>query len=153
MKLKAGEESNNPEMTGEPESRNQIGLPQGLFGFPEIRSMDLVYDKEELPFMWLREEKPDGLAFIVLEPGGIIPNYSVEVADGDVEVLGITGPEDTLILNIVTLPPDQSGKIFLNLVGPIIVNRATLVAKQCIINNHEEFSARHVLNIGGNEGL
>ena len=153
MKLKAGEESNNPEMTGETEARNQIALPQGLFGFPEIRTMDLLYDQEELPFMWLREEKPDGLAFIVLEPGGIIPNYSVEVADGDVEVLGITGPEDTLILNIVTLPPDQSGKIFLNLVGPIIVNRATLVAKQCIINNHEEFSARHVLNIGGDEGL
>ena len=152
MKLKAGEESNNPEMTGETESRNQITLPQGLFGFPEIRSMDLVYDKEELPFMWLREEMKDGLAFIVLEPGGIIPNYSVEIADSDVGILGITGPEDTLILNIVTLPPDQSGKIFLNLVGPIIVNRATLVAKQCIINNHEEFSARHALDIGG-EGL
>ncbi|MDC0156624.1 flagellar assembly protein FliW [Verrucomicrobia bacterium] len=152
MKLKAGEESNNPEMTGETESRNQITLPQGLFGFPEIRSMDLVYDKEELPFMWLREEKKDGLAFIVLEPGGIIPYYSVEIADSDVGILGITGPEDTLILNIVTLPPDQSGKIFLNLVGPIIVNRATLVAKQCIINNHEEFSARHALDIGG-EGL
>ena len=28
--------------------------------------------------MWLREEQKDGLAFIVLEPGGIIPNYSVE---------------------------------------------------------------------------
>ena len=152
MKLKAGEESNNPEMTGETVSRNQITLPQGLFGFPEIRSMDLVYDKEELPFMWLREEKKDGLAFIVLEPGGIIPNYSVEIADSDVGILGITGPEDTLILNIVTLPPDQSGKIFLNLVGPIIVNRASLVAKQCIINNHEEFSARHALDIGG-EGL
>ena len=74
--------------------------------------MDLVYDQEELPFMWLREEKKDGLAFIVLEPGGIIPNYSVEIADGDVEVLGITGPEDTMIVNIVTLPADQSGKNF-----------------------------------------
>jgi|TARA_B110000495_G_C22666087_1_gene393972 flagellar assembly factor FliW len=153
MKLKAGEESNNPGMTGESETRNQIALPQGLFGFPEMRSMDLVYDKEELPFMWLREEQKDGLAFIVLEPGGIIPNYSVEITDGDVRVLGITGPEDTLILNIVTLPPDQSGKISINLVGPIIVNRVTLVGKQCIINNHEEFSARHVLNIGGDGGL
>jgi len=66
--------------------------------------------------------------------------------------LDITGPEDTMILNIVTLPPDQSGKICLNLVGPIIVNRRNLTGKQCIINNHEEFSARHVLDVGG-EGL
>ena len=38
--------------------------------------------------MWLREEKKDGLAFIVLEPGGIIPEYSVEVSDADVNILG-----------------------------------------------------------------
>ena len=56
MKLEAGEDSNNPDI-GQTETRNQITLPQGLFGFPEIRSMDLVYDQEELPFMWLREEK------------------------------------------------------------------------------------------------
>ena len=99
--------------------------------------------------MWLRQDDHDGLAFIVIEPGGIIPNYSVEVADADVQILGISGPEDTMILNIVTLPSNQTGKISLNLVGPIIVNRKTLVGKQCIINNHEEYSARHILDVSG----
>ena len=146
MKLKIDEDSNNPEI-GSTESRNRIKLPQGLFGFSDLREMELLYDQEELPFMWLREDKKDGLAFIVLEPGGIIPEYSVEITDADVEVLGVTGPEDTMILNIVTLSPEQPGVISLNLVGPIIVNRLTLVAKQCIINNHEQFSARHVLDL------
>ena len=54
-----------------------------------------------------------------------------------------------MILNIVTLPHDQSGKISLNLVGPIIINRRSLVGKQCIINNHEQYSARHTLDVGG----
>ena len=151
MKLKLDDDSNVPEI-GHAETRSEIKLPQGLFGFAEIRSMELVFDQDELPFMWLREQKQDGLAFIVLEPGGIINNYSVEIADADVKLLDITGPEDTMILNIVTLPPDQSGKICRNLVGPIIVNRRNLTGKQCIINNHEEFSARHVLDVGG-EGL
>ena len=102
--------------------------------------------------MWLRENKSDGLAFIVLEPGGIIPNYTVEIADADVKHLKISSPMDTMILNIVTLLPEQSGRISLNLVGPIIVNRNSLVGKQCIINNHEEYSARHILDITG-EGL
>jgi len=102
--------------------------------------------------MWLREEQEDGLAFVVLEPGGVLPDYSVEIADADIKVLGITGPEDTMILNIVTLLPEQASKISLNLVGPIIVNRKTLVGKQCIINNHEDYSARHILDVGG-EGL
>ena len=45
----------------------------------------------------------NGLAFIVIEPGGIIPDYAVEISDADVEIFGITGSEDTMILNIVTL--------------------------------------------------
>lgn len=148
MKLEVGGGSENLDLS-QAVSRNKVSLPDGLFGFPEIRSMELVFDQDELPFMWLREDKQDGLAFVVIEPGGVIPNYSVEIADGDVELLNISGPEDTMILNIVTLPPDQSGKISLNLVGPIIVNRKNLIGKQCIINNHEEFSARHILDVGG----
>ena len=66
MKLKLDEDSNNPELN-QSEARSEIQLPQGLFGFAEIRKMELVYDQEELPFMWLREQKKDGLAFIVLE--------------------------------------------------------------------------------------
>ena len=75
MKLKVDDDSNVPEI-GHAETRSEIKLPQGLFGFAEIRSMELVFDQDELPFMWLREQKQDGLAFIVLEPGGIINNYS-----------------------------------------------------------------------------
>ncbi|MDG1138864.1 MAG: flagellar assembly protein FliW [Opitutales bacterium] len=151
MKLNLGEDSNNPELDASI-SQNKLILPQGLFGFSQIRAMELMFDKEELPFMWLREEKEDGLAFVVLEPGGVLPDYSVEIADADIKILGITGPEDTMILNIVTLLPDQANKISLNLVGPIIVNRKTLTGKQCIINNHEDYSARHILDVGG-EGL
>ena len=132
-------------------TRNEDSLPQGLFGFPDIRSMELVFDKEELPFMWLREQVQDGLAFVVLEPGGIVQNYAVEISDADIQILGISGSEDTMILNIVTISSEHPGKISLNLVGPIIVNRTTLVAKQCIINNHEEFSARHMIDVGDTE--
>ena len=101
MKLNLDEDSKNPDLKSV-EHRNRISLPQGLFGFPDIREMELVFDQEELPFMWLREDKKDGLAFIVVEPGGIIPDYSVEITDSDVDVLGIKGNEDTMILNIVT---------------------------------------------------
>ena len=52
--------------------------------------------------MWLREEKTDGLAFIVIEPGGIIPDYSIEISDGDVDLLKLL--ERVLVSNIVTLP-------------------------------------------------
>ena len=146
MKLNIGEEL---KVGGVESSQNshQLSLPQGLFGFSEIKAMELFYYQEELPFMWLREKDKNGLAFIVIEPGGVIPDYSVEISDADVEILGITGSDDTMILNIVTLPSEQSSKISVNLVGPVIVNRQSLVAKQCIINNHDKYSARYLLDL------
>jgi len=55
MKLKVDDDSNAPEI-GHAETRSEIKLPQGLFGFAEIRSMELVFDQDELPFMWLRSK-------------------------------------------------------------------------------------------------
>ena len=79
MKLNLQDELPNS-LDSVPVTRNEVSLPQGLFGFPDIRSMELVFDKDELPFMWLREQVQDGLAFVVLEPGGIVQNYSVEIS-------------------------------------------------------------------------
>jgi len=146
MKLNIGDELKTSGVESS-QKTHQLTLPQGLFGFSEIRSMELFYDKEELPFMWLREQNKNGLAFIVIEPGGIIPDYAVEISDADVALLGITGSDDTMILNIVTLPSEQSSKISVNLVGPVIVNRNSLVAKQCIINNPDKYSARYLLDL------
>jgi len=145
MKLIVSDEVVNGEQCSQ--HTHILDVSGGLFGFPDIQKMQLFYDVEELPFMWLREDNQDGLAFIVIEPGGIIPDYTVEVSDNDVEYLGISGADDTMILNIVTLPSEGNSKISVNLVGPVIVNRNTFVAKQCIINNHEKYSARHILDL------
>lgn len=145
MKLIVSDEVVNGEQCSQ--HTHILDVSGGLFGFPDIQKMELFYDVEELPFMWLREDNQDGLAFIVIEPGGIIPDYTVEVSDNDVEYLGISGADDTMILNIVTLPSEGNSKISVNLVGPVIVNRNTFVAKQCIINNHEKYSASHILDL------
>ena len=145
MKLIVSDEVVNGEQSSQ--HIHILDVSGGLFGFPDIQKMELFYDVEELPFMWLREDNQDGLAFIVIEPGAIIPDYTVEVSDNDVEYLGISGADDTMILNIVTLPSEGNSKISVNLVGPVIVNRNTFVAKQCIINNHEKYSARHILDL------
>ena len=124
-------------------------MNDGLFGFPDVVSMEIVFDKEEWPFMWIQEKNKQGMRFIVIEPSGdIIPNYLVEISDADVKSLGITGIDDTMILNIVTLNPEYPGRISVNLVGPIVINRKTRMGRQCILSNHEEYSARHVINIG-----
>ena len=125
---------------------NEFYLPNGLVGFPTINNVDVIYDEEQLPFMWLRSNAEADLSFIVIQPNGIVDDYSVKLMQADVDELEIKRPEEVLVLNIVIIKNEPTGrKIFTNLVGPIIVNRRTGVGKQVIIQNYEDYSARHLL--------
>ena len=50
---------------------------------------------------------------------------------------------DALILNIATV---RNGQATVNLKGPIVINRTTLVGKQCIPTNVGEFALQHPIN-------
>ena len=124
----------------------RIRLPEGLVGFPEHKSFELLYAPEQLPFVWLRLHGPDTLHFVVIEPGGIVPDYELELFDEDAALLGITSTADTMVLNIVTVKPSaQAASATVNLAGPIIVNRRTGIAKQCVLANYARYSSHYPL--------
>jgi flagellar assembly factor FliW len=132
----------------EPQERaasQQITFPAGLVGFPEFTKAEIVYQPDQLPFMWLKSTEGDKLHFLVVEPVGLVPAYEIEVTDPDVDALKLSGASDALILNIATLHKNQGTKITLNLIGPIVINRRTLEARQVIIGNSQKYSARHLL--------
>jgi flagellar assembly factor FliW len=125
-----------------------IRLLNGLVGFPNYQSFEVLVDPEQLPFMWMRLQGPDGLDFVVIEPGGIIANYEVELFDEDADLLGIQTAEDATILNIVTVRPGANATATVNLTAPVVINRHRGIAKQCILQNHARYSAFHPL-VGG----
>jgi flagellar assembly factor FliW len=120
-------------------------LPQGLIGFSEYKSFELLVDPEQAPFRWLLLQGPETIQFVVIEPGGTIPDYELELFDEDAALLGITGPEDALILNIVTVSRTLPVTATVNLVSPVVVNRRTGLAKQVVLSNHARFNVRHPL--------
>ncbi|WP_404423604.1 flagellar assembly protein FliW [Nibricoccus sp. IMCC34717] len=120
-------------------------LPQGLIGFAEYRSFTLLADPEQAPFIWMRLEGAEPIDFVVIEPGGIIPNYEMELFDEDASFVGIRSPADAYIFNIVTVRPGVNATATVNLTAPVVVNRHTGLAKQCILANHTRFSAYHPL--------
>ncbi|MFT3869003.1 MAG: flagellar assembly protein FliW [Nibricoccus sp.] len=122
-----------------------LRLPEGLVGFPEHKSFELLYVPDQLPFIWLRLHGPDVLHFVVIEPAGIIPDYELELFDEDAAMVGITDPTDAMVLNIVTVKPGTQATATVNLAGPIIVNRRTGIAKQCVLANYSRYSAHHPL--------
>lgn len=122
-----------------------FSLPAGLIGFPDHRSFELLYVPEQLPFVWLRLHGPEVVHFVVIEPAGFIPDYDLELFDEDATQLGITGNGDTMVLNIVAVRHTEPATATVNLTGPIVVNRVTGRAKQCVLANHARYSAHHPL--------
>ncbi len=141
MKLSATAVQESPELS----TQQRIHFPSGIVGFANFAEAELVYQPDQLPFMWLKGTGKDGLSFIVVEPNGLVPNYEIEVTDADIQALKLDSVDDALILNIATLQKGATQSITLNLIGPIIINRRTLEARQIIIGNSQKYSARHLL--------
>lgn len=141
MKLSATAVQETPELT----TQQRIQFPSGIVGFANFSEAELVYQPDQLPFMWLKSTAADGLSFIVVEPNGLVPNYEIEITDSDIQALKLNSVDDALILNIATLQKGPPQSITLNLIGPIIINRRTLEARQIIIGNSQKYTARHLL--------
>jgi flagellar assembly factor FliW len=50
-----------------------------------------------------------------------------------------------MVLNIVAIHSHEPQYVTVNLVGPIVVNRRTMIGQQVIIENSSDFSIEHVL--------
>ncbi len=124
-------------------TENVIHLPGGLLGFERIKKYVLLANPEEAPFLWLQMLDDPNLAFLVVSPCAVLTDYQPEINDEDSDFLGLQTPQDALVFNIVTLHPDGSATV--NLKGPIVMNRFTLVAKQLVPRNVAEYSLNHPL--------
>jgi len=122
---------------------NIITFPLGLLGFEGVKQYVLLANPEEKPFLWLQMLDQSTQGFVVISPSSAAPDYAPDISQQDVEFLGIKGPGDAIVLNIVTLHPN--GEATVNLKGPIVINRYTLVGKQVIPANVQSFSLRHPL--------
>lgn len=108
----------------------RIQMPFGLLGFEQLKNFTLVTNPEEEPFVWLQAVEEPKLAFLVMSPFVVVPDYLPEIPEEDERGLGLESPEERLIFNIVTVRGAQQATV--NLKGPIVLNRRTLVAKQII---------------------
>ena len=132
--------------TGQLELPLKLEFPQGLVGLPDAKVATLQKLPGQEPFMWLTfEDLAEPINFLVIEPNGLINNYSPELFDQDANELEITASGDAFVLNIVTLRDTVPASASVNLTGPIIINRRTLQAKQVVISNYMGYRTPYIL--------
>ena len=122
-----------------------LRLPFGLIGLRQLTDFELEPLPDEFPFQVLRSRSNDAMEFIVVEPAEVVDNYSIALRSEDVEALSIADASDALVLNIVAIHSHEPQFVTINLVGPLVVNRRTMVGQQVIIANSTDFSIEHVL--------
>jgi len=125
------------------EDQGVIRLPGGLLGFEKAKEYVLLGCPEEAPFLRLQMNDEPKLTFLAIEPSQAVEDYQPDLSDEDTRFLALEKPEDAMLVNIVTLHRDGTATV--NLKGPIVVNRRTLIGRQIIPLNSSEYSLQHAL--------
>jgi flagellar assembly factor FliW len=113
------------------DERQKITFPFGLLGFEQLKDFVLL-DAEQQPFYWLQSIDVERVAFILVNPFLFRPDYELDIADQELQDIGISNPKDALVFAIVTIPADGS-PMTANLQGPLVINKDIHVGKQMIL--------------------
>ncbi|HTI72377.1 MAG TPA: flagellar assembly protein FliW [Candidatus Limnocylindria bacterium] len=135
--------ADNSATIAETQAETPVSFPLGLLGFEAYKHFVLIHSPEEEPFGWLQVPEDSRLAFLVLSPFCVVPDYQAEISEEDARFLGLKSPGDALIYNIVTLRPGAPATI--NLKGPIVINRETMVGRQVVLVNAAAYAVQHPL--------
>jgi flagellar assembly factor FliW len=110
-----------------------ITVPDGLFGFEKYKKYALI-DSDYTPFIWLQSLDESSLAFLIIDPFVICSDYEADIDDESLKKVGITLPEDIVVMAIVTVPADGT-PVTANLQGPIVINRKNNQCMQVILSD------------------
>lgn len=115
------------------DERQILHFPDGLLGFEKFKDYALL-DAAQKPFFYLQSMDLSELAFVLIDPFLFRPDYSVDADDALLSSVGIERPEDALVLCVVTVPADGS-PITANLMGPLIIDRASRRGVQAVMTD------------------
>lgn len=119
-----------------------ITFTDGLIGFPGANTFLLLNHKPNTPFRWLQCLDETSLSFLVAFPELLVPGYTPEIEDGVANELELQEETPKLLLTTVSIPSGKPEDMTTNLLGPIIINGATMQAKQVILSD-EAYTVKH----------
>lgn len=121
-----------------------ITFPRGLLGFPGYSRFALIQTGEENYFFWLQSVETPNLAFVVTDPTTFFKDYDVPVREEARQELSVT---DDAALQVFVICNRVDDWLTGNLLGPIVVNTANLLAQQSVLTDKKWTTRQPLLRL------
>lgn len=120
-----------------------INFNDGMIGFGDLKQFMLINDNEkpDSKILWLQSLDEGSIAFPVVDPLFLKPDYNPIVEDELFKSIGEIVNDEILVLTTITVP-ENIENITINLKAPIVINPVTMKGCQIIVDN-EDYLVRY----------
>lgn len=124
-----------------------FSLEGGLPGLEHLKCFALIETEEGSPWKWFQSVDDGNIAFVVVDPFVVLPDYAPEPGASERDSLGIFGPDEIAYLVIAVVPEDIE-EMTVNLRAPLVFSLTGKKVRQVILDNdayaikHRVFPAR-----------
>ncbi len=118
--------------TIEIEDGKVITFTQPILGFQDHRRF-VVLPGPGASLRWLQSIDSGDLAFLLMDPRTVMPDYKVQLGQQELAELAVTGIEELDVYTLVVVPQDPA-KIRTNLKAPVLINPKLRLGKQTILD-------------------
>ncbi len=121
-----------------------IHIINGLIGFEAYTEyLPIPFHEDSDSLISLQSLEDETLSFILMNPFGILADYSPSLSDEELKELDAEASED-LSYYVVCVMRDSVAESTVNLKAPLVVNARTRQARQIILDQ-SEYTFRHML--------
>ena len=111
-----------------------ITMTTPFLGFAEERRFILLPHGPDSVFWWLQSVDNPDLAFVVIQPAKIAPQFNPTIAPQLRQELQAAEPAELEILVMLTIPKGRPEAMTANLLGPLLLNPVKRLAKQILLD-------------------
>ncbi len=111
-----------------------IMVTEGIPGFEHLKRYAILPLDKKTPFWWFQSVEDGGIAFVVVDPYIIKPDYNPVISEGDMRFLKIECKKDMALMAIVTIKSNPRA-VSANLRAPIVVNLKRRLARQIVLDD------------------
>ena len=122
--------------TLEYDSQSIVELSEGMLGFARFKKYILLENEETHPLKWLQSLDSPAIAFPVLDPQLLVPDYAHSISREALETLQIEQPADAVTLAVVVIPEDPS-QATINLRAPVLINHRNMTGMQIVLQESD----------------